>query len=449
MKTPSKRVTFSRDDLPVFDLDQIYMVSSLWYDSDIRKQIATYDLVVRDMPRNRNFMVFTGLEEIVNGILAWKYSDEQVELLLKNQLISEKFGKYLKRFKFTGDVYAMPEGTFFFPGEPVVRVTAPIIEGNLLTAFLITALSSNTVFSSKFIRSVIAAKDKSVIGVSPVRAHGFESAFKAQRASYIVGSNNAPSPIVRSKLEIPWGDPATIAYHAYISSFPTELEAMERAAAFAKFDLSLMVDTFDFKKGIQNAIVVAQERKKRKLKTKIVIDSGDLAAWCRYTRKQLDKEGLQDVTITLASNLDENKIWKMLKKKVPADTFIVNTEAITSSDDPRLEAVYKLAQIEKGKEVVHKMKLSKGKKSLPGKKQVYRVYKGNFFQKDIIGLPGERVGTPLLKQFIKRGKSCKSLARPTAIRQYVKRQLLKMPHKYLRVNKQYTYPVLLSNKLKR
>jgi nicotinate phosphoribosyltransferase len=443
-----KETTYSPNDLSVMDLDQIYMASSLWYDGEQKNHIGVFDLVVRDMPKHRNFMVFTGLDEIVTTIQDWKYTDEQIKLLKKYKLISNKFAQYLKQFSFSGDVHAMSEGTLFFPGEPVIRITAPLIEGNLLTAFLITALSSNVIYASKFIRSVIAAKEKSVIGVAPQRAHSFESAYKAQRASAIVGSKNVPSPIVRDKLNIEWGDPSTIAYHAFISSYPTEYEAMQKAAEFAKFDLSLMIDTYDLKKGLQNAIQIIKDRKKKKLGTKIVIDSGNLAQQCKYVRKELDKKGLKNTPITLASNLDEYKIKKLMEKNIPADTFIVNTEALVSRDDPGLEVVFKLAQVRTKHGIINKMKLSKGKRSYPGEKQVFRVEKGKKFQKDVIGLSKEKLGVPLQKQVIKKGKVVYSSPSVSMIQKHIQVQLKKLSPRFLDISKEYQYPVAYSNELK-
>lgn len=443
---------FTPEYMNVFDLDQIYMTSSMWYDTKMKDTWATFDLVVRDMPKNRNFLVFTGLEEMAIHLQNWKYTDDQIAMLKKMELISDNFAKYLKNLKFTGDIYAMPEGSIFFNNESVVRITAPLIQGNLLTAFLITSLSSNTIFSSKFVRSVIAAKDKSVIGPSPVRAHGFESAFKAQRSAFIVGSKQVPSPVVRDFLKIPMGDNATIAYHAFVNSYESEQEAMQVAADHAKVDLSLMVDTYDYDNGIKNAIIIGKQYKKMGKSLKIVVDSGDLYENAIRVKKELDKAGLQNIKIVVASNLDEYKITDLMGKKIPANTFIVSTEALTSSDDPKMEVVYKISEIinPDGK-IINKMKLSKNKMSLPGRKQIYRKFKNNIFEKDIIGLEDEYVGNKdfcsLLKPIFKKGKLVHELPSVLDMRDFVKEQLKHLPKKYLEINKTYKYPVEISEKL--
>ncbi|MFA6296753.1 MAG: nicotinate phosphoribosyltransferase [Patescibacteria group bacterium] len=442
---------FTPEYMNVFDLDQIYMTSSMWYDTKMKDTWATFDLIVRDMPKNRNFLIFAGLEEMATHLQNWKYTNEQIAMLKKMELISDTFAKFLKTVKFEGDVYAMPEGSIFFNNEPIVRITAPLIQGNLLTAFMMTCLSSNTIYSSKFVRSVIAAKDKNVIGPSPVRAHGFESAFKAQRSAYIVGSKQVPSPVVRNFLNIPMGDNATIAYHAFVNSYESEQEAMQVAADHAKVDLSLMVDTYDYDKGIKNAIVIGKQYEKMGKSLKIVVDSGDLYENVVKVKRKIDEAGLKNIRIVVASNLDEYKITDLMKKKIPANTFIVCTEALTSSDDPKLEVVYKISEIiEKDGRIINKMKLSPGKMSFPGRKQVYRKFKNSHFEKDIIGLEGEKgLGEPLLRPIFKKGKLVYNLPSVIKIRDYVSEQLKQMPEKYLEIEKTYKYPVEISEKLQK
>lgn len=152
------------EDIPLYDLPQIFAASATWFEAGMKDTLATFDLIVREMPPHRNFLMFCGLEEITKGILNWKYKEEDVKYLLSAGLITPKFAEYLKNFEFSGTVYAMKEGTVFFPGETIVRITAPLIEANLLTMFLMNALSGNTMFLSKIIRSVISAKPKVCLG---------------------------------------------------------------------------------------------------------------------------------------------------------------------------------------------------------------------------------------------------------------------------------------------
>jgi len=440
---------FLPEYINVFDLDQIYMTSSMWHDTGMKDTWATFDLLVRNMSKNRNFLVFTGLEEMVLGLKHFKFSDEQIRILLKWKLISKKFAWYLKKIKFSGDVKAMPEGTFFFPGEPILRLTAPLIEGNLLTAFLITSLTSNTIFSSKAIRSVIAAKPLNIGCTSPNRGHSFESAFKCQRSSFIAGGVGVPSPIVRTKFNIPLGDNTTAAYHAFINFYPSEKEAMTAVAKHAKINLSLMIDTYNYRRGIKNAIEIGHEFSKAGKILKVIVDSGDLCANAVMVKKELVKAKLKNVKIVVVSNLDEFKIKKLMQRKIPADRFIVNTETLTSSDDPKMEAVYKISEIIKPDgTIVNKMKLSPGKMSLPGRKQVYRKIVNKKLQQDIIRLEGEKkLGTPLLRPIFKKGKLIYNLSSVLTIRDYVQKQLKYLPKKYLAIDKTYQYPVKVSSRL--
>ena len=399
------------------------------------------------MPKNRNFLVSASLEEIALGLKNWKYTLEQINTLLKMKLISKNFAKYLKNFKFSGNVSSLPDGSIFFPGEPIMRITAPIIEGNLFTCFFITSVCSNTIFASKFVRSVLAAKHINVIGPGPNRAHSFESSMKAQRASTIVGSKDTATPVVRKLLNIPGVGGATIAFHAFIKSYDSELEAMQTAAKHAKVTLSLMVDTYNYKQGIKNAIKTIKKYQKKKT-FKIVIDSGDLYKNTVMVRKELDKAGLSDVKITVVSNVDEYKIQKMVQKKIPADTFIVNTEALTSSDAPSMEVVMKVSEIIKNGKVYNKMKLSPQKMSLPGRKQVYRKIQNGKFVKDTIGLVNEKkLGKSLLIPIFNKGKQVCQLPNIFEIKKYFQRELAKLSEKYQAIDKIHTYPVKISSKL--
>lgn len=431
------------------DLDQIYMTSSAWYATGFRDTWATFDLLVRDMPPHRNFLVFTGLEEIIRNIMHWRYSAKNIRVLRKHKLISPSFARYLARFKFHGTVHAMREGTIFFPGEPVLRITAPAIEANLLTGFLITAVSSNTMYASKFVRSVLAGQGKSVIGTAIQRGTSFEQVFKCARSSVIAGSGNTGLPIVREKIHVPLGNAATIVYHAFIMSYPTEAEAMEAAEKAAQVDFSIMIDTYDVKKGLAQAIAVAERRKKQKKVTKIVIDSGDVLAISRYVRKTLDAAGLQSVPITIAGNMDEYKITRLVRAQIPANTFIVHTEALTSSDAPKLEVVYKLAEILRNGTMQPTMKLSQGKVSLPGRKQVFRVFRRGQYIRDIIGLDGERLGAPLLRPMIIRGKQVYRLPSVMTMQSFVRKELTHLPARFKEVTREYRYPVFQSKKLQR
>lgn len=444
---------FLPEDQHLFDYDQIFAVSSMWIELGMEDVEATYDLFVRGMPKNRNFLLFGGLEEIITGILGWGFTLDEVDYLLANHIIGEKAAARFRSFKFEGDVAAMREGTVFFGGEPVVRITGKIWEVNLFTFFLINALSSNTIFLSKIARSVLAAgKDMLVVTAPVVRAHANEASLKFGRAAYMLGSPSTLVPAFARKYGLPAYKLNTKAYHAFIKSFPTELEAM-RAASKAFTPIGLMVDTYDFNKGVANAVRVAKEaREKGRAVSALVIDSGkdveEFSARTFHCRKALDEAGLPEVRITVTGNFNEQKIAKLAALGSPANSVIACTELVTSSDDPVLEAVFKLAEFKKEGKVHHSAKLTKGKESYPGRKQVFRRYKDGRIEKDIIGLEGEKLGDPLLLSMIEKGKIVGELPGLDVLRDSTLQELGRLSEKMRRIDRVYKPPVRISRKLR-
>jgi len=448
-KTPKNHL-FLPEDLPLYELGYIFSNCSVWYETGTHNRIATFDLVIRDMPKNRNFLIFSGIEEIICALEKWKYSNESVKYLLNAKIITKKFAKYLKDFKFSGDIHAMPEGTIFFPKEPVIRITAPIIEANLIGSFLTNAVFSNTIYASKAIRSVIAAKNKLVIGAVSARSHGFESSYKCGRASFIVGATGGtPMPGFSKKYDFSGKEPSiNLACHAYITSFPDEISAMREITKRFEKTAALMIDTYEFNQGLKNAIRVGEEMKKQKKNLfGIIIDSGDIFKLSFKARKELDKAGLNNTKIIVASNLDEYKIKKLSKQNAPIDSFIAATEIGNVTDDPKLEIVYKLAMIKKGKQVKNCAKFSPGKQTYPGSKQVFRIFKSRKFHKDIIGLENEKLGIPLLIPMVKKGETIYKLPNLLEIRKFIKRQIKSLPPRFLSINKQSKYKVEFSKKI--
>lgn len=448
-KKLENRYFVNQEELHLYELPQIFLACSNWFNEGTKNIIATFEISVRDMPKNRNFLLFGGLDEIIRGILSWKYTEEDIKYLQNAGLISQNFVEYLRNFRFSGTIHALKEGTVFFPGEPVIRVTAPIIEANLITMFLLNSVTGNTMFLSKVIRSVIVARPKMCIGVAGTRAQSFESALKCARASYIAGAQGINSiPAIAKKLGLPPAPSLTVAYHAVIKSFPTELEAMRKVARFSKGMVSLMVDTYDFNQGMKNAITVAKELKERGLTLYgVMLDSGNLYENCIKAREMLDSEGLHEVKITIASNLDEYKILKLNEKKIPADAFLIATEIVSLVDSPKLETVYKLVELRKNNEVIFCAKFSPKKESYPAKKQIFRTYKDGIIKKDIIGKEEEELGEPLLIGIIKKGGLVYNLPKLNEIKDYVDSQISKLPKNLLEIKNAYKFDVGISSKL--
>lgn len=439
-------------ELPAFEVTSNFAFLPVWEKYKIDKAIVTFDVVIRDMPFNRNFMVFAGLEEIVKAILNWKFLKQDIEVLKKSGVINESVVKFLENFKFTGSVSAMKEGSIFFPGEPILRLTAPLREAVLFYILFTTAVSSNTVFTNKCIRLALAGKNKTIL-IGATRAHGFEAVAKCIRSAHIAGCVAGTASGHIRKYGFDFSKVLKGVMHHFIKSFDSELEAM---AAFADFfpnnEATLIVDTYDFKKGVENAIKVCQQLKKKNKKIySIFIDSGNLHIRACYARKELDKAGLKDVKIMISSGLNEWKVEKLIAQKTPFDICLVATEVATSYDDPKLEVVYKMAQIDKGGVIRQTMKLSPEKKSLPGCKQVYRVIEKGKMKKDIIGLQNENVrGEELLIPVIKNGELVYNLPKLSEIRDYTALQVKQLPERLKRLETQEPgYKVEISPGLKK
>ncbi|MBI4262184.1 nicotinate phosphoribosyltransferase [Candidatus Uhrbacteria bacterium] len=439
---------FLPEDLHLYEIQNIFTACALWLEEGMEYQIATYDLYVREMPPHRNFLVLGGIEEVITGIKQWRFSLKEIEYLRKHNLATPKLISYLRKFKFTGDLYAMREGTIFFPGEPVIRITGPICEGNLLSNFLMTTVFGNSLYLSKIIRGKIACGKKRFIAAGGMRVSSFETAMKASRAGYIAGADNA-FPAFFRKYRLPPPPLSINAYHAVIKSFPTELEAFRAAARLFPNRLRPMVDTYDFRQGVANLVTVARELKKKvQHVASITIDSGDLHKRALYARRAFDRAGFPEIQILLASNLDEYKISALEKMKTPADVYLSATEISTVSDAPKMEIVYKIAELRDGRTVRPLAKLAEGKESYPGQKQVFRRYRKGVFSGDVIGLVGELHGKPLLQKMILRGKSVYNLPHLDTIKSYVQKQLVMLPERFKSIDRQFVYPVTISSKLK-
>lgn len=441
------------NEIPYLDYAQIFVASSIMYETGKGQETATFDVTVREMPGKRNFLLLGGVEEMVSALLNWKYEKEFVDYLLSEKIISPKFAKYLKKFKFTGDLYALPEGTVFFPGEPVIRVTTSLSDANLLTAFLVDVISYPTLFLSKAVRVKLACRGKPFFLAGAMRAFSFENIVKIQRYSYLLGSIIA-LPYFGYRFGVGKRKPAIGFYHALIKSFANETEAYRHFLPHvANFGISTsMVDTYNYEIGIDSWIKVEKEaRKEGKTLGFVSIDSGDVLKVSRFLRKKLDQAGLTDVKIVGYSNLDEFKIAKLEKQGTKIDVYCPVTEIITVSDRPALEAVYKLAEIiDKNGNRRYAAKFSAGKVSLPGRKQVFRKYDKNGKMKgDTIGLEEEKLGNPLLIQYIKEGKLTFDLPSLDQIKDYINNQLSRLPDDLEDVEQLHAYPVSISPRLNR
>jgi nicotinate phosphoribosyltransferase len=405
---------------------------------------ATFALFVRSLPPNRSFLVSAGLQTALAGLEALRFTDEAVAYLKTLRLFSDDFLDYLRGFRFTGDIRAIPEGELFFPPEPLVEVSAPRIEAQIVETFLLNTLNFQVMVASKAARSVLAARGRSVVDFSPRRAHGADAALKAARAAYIAGCT-ATSNVLAGML---YGIPVvgTMA-HSYVMSFSDEIEAFRAFVQDFPANAVLLIDTYDTLRGAANAITVAREMAARGARLRGVrIDSGDLVVQSRAVRQLLDASGLRDVQILASGDLNEHKIADILAQGAAVDAFGVGTELGTSSDAPHIGGVYKLVEDEKG----YRIKLSTGKATLPGRKQVWRrLDPEGRLAGDLITLldePAPPEGIPLLVEVMRGGRRlvAESLAE---IRRRCTERLVTLPEELEHLDEPHAYHVGLSPSL--
>lgn len=410
---------------------------------------ATFDLFVRRLPKNRSFLVACGLEDILQYIKNWKLSASSLDYLRSLGTFSEEFLEYLCGFKFSGDVFAMPEGEIFFADEPVIRVTAPIIEAQILESFLLNTINLQSAIASKAVRVVLSANKRVVFDFSLRRTHGFDAALHAARSSYIAGCYGTSNCLAGKLYGIPIA--GTMA-HSFVLAFKNELDSfLAYAETFPKRSV-LLVDTYDTKNGIKNAITIGLYLKEKKYNLSgIRLDSGDIVSLSKYARVMLDKAGLKYVKIFASGNLDEFKIRDLLRRGACVDNFGVGTNMGTSIDAPSLDVIYKISEVtDASGKFIPAMKLSKAKVTYPGRKQVFRVQNNSGkFTRDILGIAGEGLpGKQLLKKVIGRGRIIYKSPGVKKIREFTHSNLDKFPSSLKNISGKYKYPVLISPKLR-
>jgi nicotinate phosphoribosyltransferase len=369
------------------------------------------------------------LEQVLRYLESVRFTEEHIAYL-KTQGFNQPFLDYLRDFKFTGEVWAAPEGTVAFPCEPLIRVTAPIIEAQLVETFLLNTVNLQTMIATKASHVVNAAEGKTVIEFGLRREHGIDAGMKVARTSYIAGCQGTSNVLAGLAYGIPvFGTMA----HSFIMSYPKEIDAFRAFAKTFPNKSTLLIDTYDDLAGAEKAVVVAKELEKNGYKLGGVrLDSGDLCAISKQVRKLLDAKGLEYVKIFASGDLDEFKIAELLKNGAKIDAFGVGTKLGTSADKPYVDVIYKLCETMNDGVFSPIMKLSEGKVTLPGRKQVYRFKdaKGNY-TKDMIALAVEKVNAePLLNKVMENGKVTYDLPSLGEIRAAAAKNLSKLPDKY-------------------
>ena len=375
------------------DLYQLTMLQA--YFARGMQETAVFELFSRKLPAGRNFLVAAGLEQALDFIEGFRFSEEEIDWIAGSGLFRPDFAGQLAKLRFTGDVHALPEGTLFFPNEPVLRVTAPIAQAQILETRVLNLVHFETVVASKAARSVLVAPGKSLIDFGLRRAHGAEAGLLAARASYLAGFAGSSTTLAAPRFGIPvFGTMA----HSFVQAHDSEQEAFAHFAEVFPRNAVLLIDTYDTVEGARKAVAVGRTHPVKGVR----LDSGDLGALAREVRAVLDAGGLKDAIIFASGSLDEERVAELVASGAPIDSYGIGTSLVTSADHPYLDAVYKLQEYA-GRA---RRKRSTGKATWPGRKQVFRHYgKDARFARDVVTVEGDpQGGEPLLKPAMLRGR---------------------------------------------
>lgn len=351
-------------------------MSNAYFNEGIKDKMVYFDMFFRKVPENGGFAIMAGLEQVIEYINGLSFGEEDVEYLRGLNVFSEEFLEYLLDFKFSGSIYAIPEGTPIFPNEPIITVKAPIIEAQLVETMILLTVNHQSLIATKANRIVRAAKGRTVLEFGARRAQGYDGSIYGARAAFIGGVHGTATTITGQMFDIPVS--GTMA-HSWVQLFNTEFEAFKTYAENYPNSCTLLVDTYSvLSSGVPNAIKVAKEvlEPMGKRLGGIRLDSGDIAYLSRKARKMLDEVGLEDCKIVASNSLDEYTITSLLNQGAKIDAFGVGERLVTSKSEPVFGGVYKLVAIEENGKVIPRIKLSENaeKVSNPGYKKLYRLF---------------------------------------------------------------------------
>jgi len=420
------------------DLYQLTMLQAYYAQGMV--DTAVFEFFVRRLPPNRGFLVAAGLEQALAFLEGLRVTDEELDWARKSGRFARDFIDALAALRFTGEVHAMPEGTVFFANEPILRVTAPMPEAQLVESRLINILHFQSLIASKAARGVLAAPGKLLVDFGLRRAHGAEAGMYAARASYLAGFSGTSNVLAAPVFGIPvFGTMA----HSFVQAHDTEEAAFEHFSATHPDNVTLLIDTYDTEACAQKVVRLAPKLKARGVTIKAVrLDSGDLAAHTRAVRRILDDGGLKDVRLFCSGSLDEYRLAELVRGGAPVDGFGVGTHMDTSSDAPFLDCAYKLMEYA-GRA---RRKRSEGKATLPGRKQVYRQYAGGgAMARDVLTVEGDRQeGEPLLAPVMRAGKRLAPPEPLDALRARAARHLAMLPEALRALKTEPAYPISIA-----
>ena len=426
------------------DLYQLTMAQAYWRSGHTSE--ATFSLYFRTLPSCRGFHIFAGLEDVLDFLDGFAIDPADLDYLESRGDFDPAFLKFLCEVRFTGSVRAMPEGTPCFAQEPVLEVTGPVIEAQLVETYLLNQVNLQTTLTTKAYRVVAAARPASVIDFGARRAQGTDAAMKMARASYIAGFSGTSNVEAAERYGIPGA--GTMA-HSFITTFEEETEAFRAFVQAFPRSATLLVDTYDTLKGVAAAVTVAREAQDFGGRIAAIrLDSGDLSALARRSRRLLDNAGLRDVKIVASGGLDEHSIGRLASGGAPIDVYGVGTRVVVSADAPSTDSVYKMVEYD-GEPVI---KLSSGKENLPGPKQVYRLAEDGRYVRDRIQAPAETAPPgdgwhALLGEVMRGGRRTARPASLTDLRRRVSEEMERLPEELKDLDEPDTYPVETSGHL--
>jgi nicotinate phosphoribosyltransferase len=426
------------------DLYQLTMCAG--YHGNGRNERASFELFIRKLPDERSYLVVAGLEQVLDYLKDVSFSAAEIEYLRNLPVftsVSPEYFDYLRDFRFSGDVWAMPEGAIAFAGEPLLRVTAPLIEAQMIETFLLATINFQTLIATKASRIVEAAQGRGVIEFGARRCHSFGAAIYAARAAFIGGCIGTSNVEAGRLFDIPLYGTAA---HSFTMSFDREIDAFRAYHKVFPESTTLLLDTYDTIAAAHLATEFGSGLKGVRL------DSGDLVELSKRVRAILDGAGMRETSILASGDLNEYKIAQMLDAGAQIDLFGVGTELSTSRDAPALGGVYKLVEVEYADRIEPKMKLSFDKATYPSRKQVWRkAAPDGAFKEDLIAALAEvdQAGEPLLIPVMRDGLAVESSPNLREIQVYARDQIARLPARFKRVNDPEAYPVCYSPGLAR
>jgi nicotinate phosphoribosyltransferase len=417
------------------DLYELTMLQS--YFDEGMNDVAAFEFFVRKLPEQRNFLLAAGLEQVLDYLRTLAFGPEERAWLKGTGRFSDQFLDSLANLSFTGDVDAMPEGTVFFADEPILRITAPLREAQLVESRLMNLLHYQTLVASKAARMALAAPDRLLVDFGLRRAHGAEAGLLSARASYLAGFGGTATVEAGRRFGIPiYGTMA----HSYVQVHAEEAAAFEHFARAHPENATLLIDTYDTERAATRVVALARRLAAEGIGIRGVrIDSGDLARHARRVRSILDAGGFPSITIFASGNLDEYRLRDLVAQDAPIDGYGVGTRMNTSADAPYLDCAYKLEEYA-GQP---RRKRSEGKATWPGRKQVYRrVDPAGRLGGDVLALADDAApGTPLLEPVVRAGRALHAMPPLEAVRDRARAELGRLPEALRSLDEAAPYPV--------